>query len=120
MMLILAIEDDGKSAMRIFSARYSDTTSWYKLWEAATALYYACVNEGKGGSFSGLGRLRNAASTEVKAWLIQHRRCTKSIASTERPSEIDDEPVYLDYGTSGKRFQTFRLQHCRSLLVDWR
>lgn len=43
--------------MRIFTAKNSDTTSWYQLWEAATALYYTCGKQGMGGSFSDLGEL---------------------------------------------------------------
>ena len=45
--------------MRIFSAKNADTTSWYRLWEAATAVYYACARDGKGGIFSGLGKEPN-------------------------------------------------------------
>lgn len=35
----------------------ADTTSWYKVWEAANAAYYACVSPGFRGSFRGLGLL---------------------------------------------------------------
>lgn len=44
--------------MSIASAnRYGalDTTSWYKLWEAAEAVFYKCVHTGKEGMIRGLG-----------------------------------------------------------------
>ncbi|CAF9910213.1 MAG: hypothetical protein HETSPECPRED_009654 [Heterodermia speciosa] len=60
----------GECAMRIFTARNSDFTSWYKIWEAALAVYYACVRDGRGGIHSGLGEAHNlylAMSGSVRA-----------------------------------------------------
>ena len=34
----------------------SDTTTWYELWEAATALWSACLRQGVAGGLSGLGK----------------------------------------------------------------
>ena len=33
----------------------ADSTSWYKIWEAANAAYYACISPGFRGTFRGLG-----------------------------------------------------------------
>ena len=59
---MLAVQDGGECAMRIFTARNSDFTSWYKIWEAALAVYYACVRDGRGGIHSGLGRSKGVRS----------------------------------------------------------
>lgn len=32
-----------------------DTTSWFKIWEAANAIYYGCIVHGLKGTFRGLG-----------------------------------------------------------------
>ena len=60
--------------MRIFTARHSDTTSWYRIWEAGIAVYYACVRDGRGGIHSGLGRSYRANSTLLETLLTQSRR----------------------------------------------
>ncbi|KAL8791304.1 MAG: hypothetical protein Q9195_005923 [Heterodermia aff. obscurata] len=49
----------GGCIMRIFTARNSDFTSWYKIWEAGIAVYYVCVRDGRGGIYSGLGESHN-------------------------------------------------------------
>ena len=41
--------------MRIFSIGGSDKTSWYLLWEVATAIFAVCATQGKGGSARGVG-----------------------------------------------------------------
>ena len=46
---------DGRSAARILGK--SDTTSWYRIWEAVTAVYSVCARQGKGGIVRGLGML---------------------------------------------------------------
>lgn len=33
----------------------SDMTSWYKAWEAVTAVFFMCIGAGRKGSFRGLG-----------------------------------------------------------------
>ncbi|KAF6217540.1 hypothetical protein HO133_006878 [Letharia lupina] len=50
---------DGKCMMRIFGRGGRDITSWFKVWEAATAVYAVCVRHQKVGSFRGLGELGN-------------------------------------------------------------
>ena len=65
-VLMLAIQDGGECAMRIFTARNSDFTSWYKIWEAGTAVYYACVRDGRGGILSGLGRSKGVSSIALE------------------------------------------------------
>lgn len=44
---------DGKSSLRVLGK--SDTTSWYRIWEAAMLVYSVCVRSEKGGSVRGLG-----------------------------------------------------------------
>ncbi|CAD6578702.1 MAG: hypothetical protein ASARMPRED_008809 [Alectoria sarmentosa] len=44
---------DGKSSLRVLGK--SDTTSWYRIWEAVMLVYSVCVRSGKGGSVKGLG-----------------------------------------------------------------
>ncbi|KAF6224507.1 hypothetical protein HO133_011084 [Letharia lupina] len=44
---------DGKSSLRVLGN--SDTTSWYRIWEAAMLVYSVCVRSGMGGSVKGLG-----------------------------------------------------------------
>lgn len=48
-------EDDGKCRVRIFTSGSSDRTSWYKIWEAVSALFYGCAVRQMGASFYGLG-----------------------------------------------------------------
>ena len=60
--------------MRIFTARDSDVTSWYKIWEAGVAVYYACVRDGRGGIYSGLGRSKSPMSSVLEPLLTYSRR----------------------------------------------
>ncbi|KAM0796912.1 hypothetical protein BDR22DRAFT_892841 [Usnea florida] len=50
---------DGKCLLTIFGRGGRDETSWYKIWEAVTAVYSICTRQGKVGSFQGLGELEN-------------------------------------------------------------
>ena len=61
-VLMPAIQDGGECAMRIFTAKNSDVTSWYRLWEAGLAVYYVCAREGRAGIHSGLGRFKSVPS----------------------------------------------------------
>ena len=44
---------DGKSSVRVLGK--SDTTSWYRIWEAVMLVYSVCARHGRGGSVKGLG-----------------------------------------------------------------
>ena len=49
-------EDDGKCLGRIWYVKEeSDTASWYKIWEAVTAVYSVCNRKQQRGTFRGLG-----------------------------------------------------------------
>ena len=64
--------EDKSCTMTILTANRrgeADTTSWYNIWEAANAAYYACVSPGFRGTFRGLGTLSG--------------RCTVSVADSE-------------------------------------
>ena len=43
----------------------ADITSWYKIWEAANAAYYACVSPGYRGTFRGLGTLSGCCVVRI-------------------------------------------------------
>lgn len=88
-VLMLAIQDGGECAMRIFTARNSDITSWYKIWEAGTAVYYACARDGRGGIHSGLGRSKGVNSTSLEPLLTPLRRSAQSVSCHEWFSETD-------------------------------
>lgn len=52
------IPDDEKCILKILTTNRhggSDVTSWYKIWEAANAVYYKCISAGYRGSLRGLG-----------------------------------------------------------------
>ena len=53
--LIITYLGDGKCLLTIFGRGGRDETSWYKIWEAVTAVYSVCTRHGKVGSFQGLG-----------------------------------------------------------------
>ena len=65
-----AIQDGGECVMRIFTARNSDYTSWYRVWEAGIAVYYACAREGRAGIHSGLGRSKSVHFPVLEPILI--------------------------------------------------
>lgn len=44
---------DGRSSVRVLGK--SDTTSWYRIWEAVMLVYSVCARKGKGGVVTGLG-----------------------------------------------------------------
>lgn len=44
---------DGQSSVRVLGK--SDTTSWYRIWEAVMLIYSVCVRKSKGGIVTGLG-----------------------------------------------------------------
>lgn len=48
---------DDKCAMRIFGKGRADATSWFKLWEAVSAVYSICLRHRMAGNFRGLGEL---------------------------------------------------------------
>ncbi len=52
---------DEKCAAQIFSTGKSDFGVWYNMWAAVTAVFSVCVRVGRGGVFTGLGRLPPSA-----------------------------------------------------------
>lgn len=57
--------DDGKCSMKLLTTNrhgMSDTTSWYKAWEAVTAICFMCNAVGRRGTFRGLGKICTNAS----------------------------------------------------------
>ena len=48
--------DDGQCALKIFGKGRADVTSWYKIWEAVSAVYSVCLKHGKVGTSQGLGQ----------------------------------------------------------------
>lgn len=43
--------------VKVFSTGRPDTGSWYKIWQAAEAMFAVCTRFSRFGSFRGLGRL---------------------------------------------------------------
>ena len=54
-MLTEEQQDHGACKLRIFTKGSIDITSWYKVWEAAVAVYHVCAKFGKAGYATGLG-----------------------------------------------------------------
>ena len=77
------IAEENGCAMRVFSVGLSDWTSWYKLWEAGTALYYRCARLEKGGIFTGLGQPEESTLGVLKASLISCRRYAEFVSCRE-------------------------------------
>ena len=46
---------NAKCVLQVFLAGESDTALWYRLWEAATAVYSICARDKKKGVSRGLG-----------------------------------------------------------------
>lgn len=42
--------------LKVFTTGKKDIVSWYRLWEATTAVFSMCAVTGKGGSFRELGK----------------------------------------------------------------
>ncbi len=60
-----------------------DTTSWYKIWEAANAVYYKCVSRGYLGTFGGLGQyLRTRYTTRLTSTAGNMRQLFISISGS--------------------------------------
>ncbi|KAM0804547.1 hypothetical protein BDR22DRAFT_605878 [Usnea florida] len=56
--LPVAIESsDDKCIMQLFSTGTTDNCSWYRMWEAMTAVFSICVRGGRGGVYMGLGEM---------------------------------------------------------------
>ena len=49
-------EGDAQCALKIFGKGRADVTSWYKVWEAVSAVYSVCTKHAKVGTFRGLGQ----------------------------------------------------------------
>ena len=47
---------DDKCVMQVFSTGTTDSCSWYRMWEAMTAVFSICVRGGRGGVYMGLGQ----------------------------------------------------------------
>ena len=56
-MLTEEQQDDGACKLRIFTTGSIDITSWYKVWEAAVAVYHLCARRGLAGYATRLGEL---------------------------------------------------------------
>ncbi|KAL8658303.1 MAG: hypothetical protein Q9202_007596 [Teloschistes flavicans] len=59
---------DGVCTMKVLTTNRrgeSDETSWYQVWEAATAVWYKCVVSGYSGNFRGLGDQHDLVITIV-------------------------------------------------------
>ena len=71
---MLAFQDGGECIIRIFTAGNFDITSWYKIWEAGLAVYYACARDGRGGILSGLGGSKGVNPIVLEPPLTHPRR----------------------------------------------
>ncbi|KAF6236258.1 hypothetical protein HO173_005889 [Letharia columbiana] len=58
---------DDKCVVQIFSTGPSDISTWYRMWEAVTAVFSVCVRAGRGGVYTGLGDLGNIFLTMSSA-----------------------------------------------------
>lgn len=47
--------DDKCFAQISMTGEYSESSTWYKMWEALTALFAVCGKHGQGGIYRGLG-----------------------------------------------------------------
>lgn len=46
---------DEKCMFAVFTTGRIDLSSWYRMWEATTALFSVCVRDGQGGVYRGIG-----------------------------------------------------------------
>ncbi|KAL8764147.1 MAG: hypothetical protein Q9194_007153 [Teloschistes cf. exilis] len=90
----------------------SDQTSWYQLWEAATAVWYKCVVKGYSGSFRGLDLRegvvrRTAAGCAIPLSSYQKGSSTPAAVQTFvfTPAKIID---VVNSSTFGKFSSAFR------------
>lgn len=51
--------------LKIFTNGKPDISSWYRLWEAVTAVFSMCAVRGQGGSYKGLGKKKATALIEI-------------------------------------------------------
>ena len=88
---------DDKCAAKIFSTGNTDASTWYRIWEAVTAVFSVCVRGGKGGVSTGIGK--SPFSSSFRRYLV----CTKG-TKERRKGRLD--VLTLASGDSGNIFLT--------------
>lgn len=63
---------DNKCIAKIFSTGKTDLSTWYRIWEAVTAVFSVCVRAGKGGVSTGIGQ--SPFSSSFRRYLVCAKR----------------------------------------------